>query len=101
LARFLGVADVTQRTDRQGRVTTEVRGLTILDDDRLKAFIGEDLHALAKRTLVGFDEGLRDSIGHAITHVSDYEIFTAHSLFFLLLRFAVLQLPEPELAMET
>lgn len=100
LARALGVADVSQRSDRQGRITSEVRGLSILDDDRLRKWIGEDLHALAKHTLVGFDEGLRDSVGHAITQLSDYGIYTAHSLVFLLLRIAVLQVPDPELNME-
>lgn len=96
LARLLGVSDTKQLTDRSGRLTTEVLGVNaILSQPRIQTALGEDLHALARRTLLGEDEGLRHSVGHAVTHLTDYGILTAHSLVFLLLRLAMLQVDAP------
>jgi hypothetical protein len=95
LARRLRISDVSQITDNVGRVITEVRGVRIIDDAKFAGALGEDLHALATQTLIGHDEGLRDSVGHALMPMNGYHIFTAHSLVFLLLRMSVLQ-PDDE-----
>lgn len=91
-ARLLRVSDTKEITDERGRLITEVLGLNaLLSHERMKAALGEDLHALMRRTLLGEDEGLRHSIGHAIMDLTDYNIFTAHGLVFLLLRFSMHQ----------
>jgi len=48
----LGVSDTKQLTDKSGRLTTEALGVNaILSQPRIRAALGEDLHALARRTL--------------------------------------------------
>jgi hypothetical protein len=91
LARRLGEPDLIQRTDDQGRPYTQVVGLELLDNARIIAYLGEDLHPFTTYTLARSDEGLRDKIAHALTHVSDYTMENAHALVFLLLRLAMHQ----------
>jgi hypothetical protein len=92
LARLVGVSDTKELPDQSGRLVTEVLGVSaVLRHARIRKLLGEDLHALARQTLLGQDEGLRHSVGHAITHLADYGVFTAHSLVFLLLRLAMVQ----------
>jgi len=95
LARRLGEPDWTQRKDERGRPYTQVVGLELLDNARIIAYLGEDLHAFATYTLARNDEGLRDKVAHAATHVSDYTMENAHALVFLLLRFATHQEDRP------
>jgi len=89
LARRLGEPDWVQRKDDKGRPYTEVAGLGILENERVAAYLGEDLQAFATYTLARHDEGLRDKIAHAATHASDYTMQNAHALVFLLLRLAM------------
>ena len=92
LARLVGVSDTKELPDQSGRLVTEVLGVSaVLRHARIRKLLGEYLHALARQTLLGQDEGLRHSVGHAITHLADYGVFTAHSLVFLLLRLAMVQ----------
>jgi hypothetical protein len=95
LARRLGEPDWIQRTDNSGRPITEVLGLGLLNNERVAAYLGEDLHAFATYTLARHDEGLRDKIAHAATHVGDYTMQNAHALVFLLLRLAMHQGCQP------
>ena len=89
-ARLHRVGDTREIRDQQGRLVTEVLGITqVLGQRRVSAALGEDLVALVRQTLIGEDEGLRNRVGHAITGLADYGIFTAHSLVFLLLRLAM------------
>jgi hypothetical protein len=89
-ARLRHVGDTREITDQQGRLVTEVLGINqVLSQPRVRAALGEDIEALIRQTLVGEDEGLRNRVGHAITGLADYGIFTAHSLVFLLLRLAM------------
>jgi len=91
LARRLGEPDLIHRTDDEGRPYTRVAGLELLDNARIIAYLGEDLHAFATYTLARNDEGLRDKVAHAATHVSNYTMENAHALVFLLLRLAMHQ----------
>lgn len=93
LARMLGVSDTKELADQSGRLVSEVLGIeAVLRHPRIRRALGEDLHELARHTLLGQDEGLRHSVGHGVTHLEDYGVFTAHSLVFLLLRLAMVQL---------
>jgi len=93
LARIVGAADTKELKDESGRLVTEVLGINaVLGQPRVQETLGEDLLGLVRRTLLGQDEGLRHSVGHAVKHLSDYSAFTAHSLVFLLLRLAMVQI---------
>jgi hypothetical protein len=88
LARLLGVAD--KRTGDDG--ITQVRGLDLLKDPAITAFLGDDLLTFANHTLNRPPEGLRDRVAHAVLHAGQYRIEDMDALVFLLLRLAALSI---------
>jgi hypothetical protein len=89
LARRLGVPDWIPRQVGDA-VVDQVVGLPdLLDNERIINFLGPDLHAFAKFTLLGTDEGLRHRVAHAATHMSDYNAKNLNALVLLALRLAM------------